>query len=86
MRRRFGGTGRSGRTVNKFFDVQSPMFKPLWLRVLIVGFCAVWTVFELVGSNVFWAILFGAATVFLGYQFFVVFDPVAPDRDDEKQP
>jgi hypothetical protein len=59
----------------KFFDVQLPMFKPLWLRVLLVGFCLGWAVFEAVTGAVFWAILFGASGVYLAYQFFVVFDP-----------
>ena len=59
----------------RFFDVQTPMFKPLWLRLLIVVLVGGWTVFELLGGNVFWGILFGAAGVYLGYQFFVVFDP-----------
>lgn len=64
-----------------FFDVQSPIFRPAWLRLLIVGICAIWTLVEIKGGNGFWAILFGAATLFLGYQFFVVFDP---DRGKEK--
>ena len=64
-----------------FLDVQSPIFRPLWVRILIVGICAVWTVLEIKGGNGFWAILFGAATLFLGHQFFVVFDP---DKGDEK--
>jgi len=59
----------------RFFDVQLPMFKPLWLRLLIVVFCCGWAVFELLSGGVFWAILFGASGVYLGYQFFVVFDP-----------
>lgn len=63
----------------RFFDVQTPMFKPLWLRLLIVVLACGWAVFELLGGNVLWAILFGAAGAYLGYQFFVVFDP---DRGD----
>lgn len=61
------------------FDVQSPIFRPLWLRVLITGICAIWTVVELRGGNPFWAILFGAAALYLAYQFFVVFDPDSGD-------
>ena len=58
-----------------FFDVQKPMFRPLWLRLVIVVFCDGWALFELWGGSVFWAILFGAAGAYLTYQFFVVFDP-----------
>jgi len=64
-----------------FFDVQSPLFRPLWLRAAVVGVCFVWTIVELTSGGVFWAVLFGAAAVYLGYQFFVVFDP---DKGDEK--
>lgn len=60
-----------------WLDVRSPVLRPLWLRMAIVGICAAWAVFEVVGGNPFWAILFGAAAVYLAYQLFVVFD-----RDD----
>jgi len=63
-----------------FLDVQSPVFRPLWLRVVIVGVCALWTLVEFSNDSGFWVLLFGAATVYLGYQFFVVFDP---DKGDD---
>ncbi len=58
-----------------WLDVQSPILKPLWLRMVIVGVCTIWAIFELVGGNLFWAILFGAAAAYLGYQLLVVFSP-----------
>ncbi len=58
-----------------WLDVQSPVLRPLWLRVAIVGFCSVWTGFEIIGENWFWAILFGAAALYLGYQLLVVYSP-----------
>ena len=64
-----------------FFDVQSPVFRPLWVRAAICAVCAGWGLVELIGGNVFWAVLFGASAAYLGYQFFVVFDP---DKEDEK--
>jgi len=63
------------------FDVQSPIFRPLWLRAVIVVVLIGWALVELSGGAVFWAILFGAAGIYLGYQFFVVFDP---DQGGEK--
>jgi len=42
---------------------------------VIVGVCALWAIFEIAGGNWFWAILFGAAAVYLGYQLLVAFDP-----------
>ncbi len=58
-----------------WLDVQSPVLRPLWLRIVITGICAIWAIFEIVSGNLFWAILFGAAAVYLGYQLFAVFDP-----------
>ncbi len=63
-----------------YFDVQSPVFRPLWLRGAIVALCLGWALFELAGGNVFWAILFGAAGIYLFHQFFVVFDPDKGDK------
>lgn len=60
---------------SNWLDVQSPVLRPLWLRIVIVGICAIWAIFEIVSGNLFWAILFGAAAAYLGYQLFVVFDP-----------
>ena len=66
-----------------WLDVQSPVLRPLWLRVVIVALCLGWALFELSGGAVFWSILFGAAGLYLGYQFFVVFDPA--DKIDAKE-
>lgn len=68
-----------------FFDVQRPMFRPLWLRALIVGLCLAWTVVEIRGGNGFWAVLFGAAALYLAYQFFVVFNPVELEKKEDSQ-
>lgn len=62
-------------------DVQSPVFRPLWLRAVIVAVCALWTLVEFSNNSGFWVLLFGAATVYLGYQFFVVFDADRLDAD-----
>ncbi len=58
-----------------FFDVQSPVFRPLWLRLAVVAACLGWAIFELTIGAAFWAMLFGGAGAYLAYQFFVVFDP-----------
>ena len=64
-----------------WLDVQSPLFQPIWLRVLIAGFCLIWSLVEFRGGAVFWGFLFGAAGLYLTYQFFVVWNP---DGGDEK--
>ncbi|MDJ0824078.1 MAG: hypothetical protein QNJ16_01115 [Rhodobacter sp.] len=62
------------------FDVQSPLLKPLWLRLGIVAACLAWAAVELSRGAVFWAIVFGAAGAYLAYQFFIVWDPEGGDE------
>ena len=52
----------------------------MWRRVLVVGFCLIWALFELASGAAFWAMLFGAAGIYLAYQFFIVFDPDKNER------
>lgn len=58
-------------------DPNSPFFKALWVRVLCVTLPLIWAGVELYNGNPFWAILFGAAGLYLGYQLFVQRDPDA---------
>ena len=66
------------------FDVQTPFFRPLWRRVAVTLACLAWALMELATGAVFWAILFGSAGLYLGWQFFVAFNPV-PDGDEDGQ-
>ena len=61
-------------------DVQTPFFRPLWRRVVVTVVCLAWTAIEISNGAVFWAILFGAAGLYLAWQFFVVFNP--PENDE----
>ena len=63
-----------------FFDVQTPFFRPLWRRVAVTAVCIAWAAVELATGAVVWAMLFGAASAWLAWQFFVAFDP-GSDRD-----
>ncbi|MDB6182710.1 hypothetical protein [Paracoccus fistulariae] len=58
-------------------DPNSPFFRPLWVRVLCVTLPLVWAGVELYNGSPFWAILFGAAGLYLAYQLFVQRDPDA---------
>lgn len=71
----------SKNTFQRIFDVQSPIFRPLWLRIVIVAFTSCWTVFEAISGNTIWALIFGVAATYLAHQFFIAFDP--PDTDDD---
>ena len=57
------------------FDLDHPVFKPLWLRVIIVAVAIGWASFELVSGSPFWAILFGALGTYAAYKFFIDFNP-----------
>jgi hypothetical protein len=67
----------------KFFDLQQAFYKPLWIRILITGLCLSWTSVEILGGNVFWAILFGAVGVYCAHQFFIAFNPKEPEGNDQ---
>ena len=64
------------------FEVRHPVFRPLWRRALLTGFCLLWAIFELWNGQTAWAALFGACGLYLFWQFFVKFDPA----DYEKRP
>jgi multisubunit Na+/H+ antiporter MnhE subunit len=64
------------------FDVRHPFFRPFWRRAVFVGVLAIWTGFELVSQNWIWGAIFGAATAYLAYHWFVVFNP--KDYGDEE--
>lgn len=61
--------------MQKFFDLDHPFFKPLWLRVVVVALCLGWAVFEFTLGSPGWAMLFGAVGVYSAYRFFVTFAP-----------
>ena len=67
----------------KFFDLQDPFYKPLWIRVLITLMSLGWAVVEISQGEVFWAILFGSLGVYCAHQFFIAFNPREPDGKDK---
>jgi hypothetical protein len=73
--RPFGARRESWRTLDKFFDLDHPFFRPLWLRMVIVAGCLGWACVELAGGAPGWAILFGAVGIYAAYRFFVRFNP-----------
>ncbi|RNF36151.1 hypothetical protein [Paracoccus methylarcula] len=51
-------------------DPNAPFFRPLWVRVLCVALPLIWAWVELSNDSPFWAILFGAAGLYLGFELF----------------
>jgi hypothetical protein len=69
--------------LGRAFDVRHPVFRPLWARVAVVALILVWTGFEFTRGATLWGLFFGAAGLYLGYRFFVVFDPKDYERKDD---
>ena len=58
------------------FEVRVPFFAPMWRRVAATGALGAWAVAELALGNPVWALVFGAATAWLAYSFFLAWrDP-----------
>ncbi|RCW87149.1 hypothetical protein [Paracoccus lutimaris] len=53
-------------------DPHHPFFRPLWIRILSVVLPLAWAFFELSTGAIFWAILFGAAGIYLLVALFVI--------------
>jgi len=66
-----------------FLDVRTPFFRPLLPRLIATGVTLGWAIFELANGNLFWMVLFGAAGLWLVWEFFVVFDPANYEEKDE---
>ena len=52
-------------------DPEHPFYRPLWVRVAIVGVCLAWAALEFFIGAPFWGALFGGAGLYAGYVFFM---------------
>ena len=53
------------------FDLQVPFFLPVWRRILLVGACFVWSIFEFATAAPFWGVIFGAFCCYALWQLFL---------------
>lgn len=74
-----------------FFDFSHPIYRPLWVRLAVVGGSLGWAAVEAVNGNPGWALLFGGAGLAALWGLFITYDPGAgltdpdrPDRPDRK--
>jgi hypothetical protein len=64
----------------RFLDPAHPFFRPVWVRVVVVGVALLWAVVELIFGSPGWAMLFAAAGLYALWVFVNhARDPGAPD-------
>ena len=62
-------------------------FRPLWRRVAVTAFLALWTAWEwLWNKEPFWGVLVGAGLLYALYSFFYAFPNEEPDNGDQPEP
>ncbi len=62
----------------KFLDVDHPMLRPLWVRVLILVVCFGWAATEFATGSPFWGMLFLGLGGYACWGFFL--DPNRPQQ------
>lgn len=67
-------------------DRDHPFFRPLWRRVAIVAFCAVWAAWEFHNREMFWAVLVGAMAVYGAWTFLIAYEAGQAGKDGDEQP
>ncbi|OCP02308.1 MULTISPECIES: hypothetical protein [unclassified Ensifer] len=68
----------------KFIDPDHPFYRPLWIRLLIVVFCAVWTAVEFLGEQPLWGMIFLAVTAYASAALLVFYKPSEKVEGGEK--
>ncbi|CUX35981.1 MULTISPECIES: hypothetical protein [Agrobacterium] len=70
-------------------DTSHPLYRPLWVRLLIVGFCAAWAVIEFVNREFFWGTIVGGIGAYAAYELLLKFKHASNDaapRDEAGEP
>lgn len=49
-------------------EPEHPIYRPLWVRLLIVGLLAGWSILELTKGSPFWGIIAGGVGLFAAYE------------------
>lgn len=62
----------------KLIDTDHPIYRPLWVRLLLVGFCAAWTAFEYHNGQSTWGLIFLVITAYAFAQLLVFYKPANP--------
>ncbi len=70
----------------QLIDPSHPVYKPLWVRILIVAVCFGWAAVETLGSQPFWAMLSGALGAYSAWMLLLNFKPQPPAAKVEAAP
>ena len=70
----------------QLIDPSHPIYKPLWVRILIVAVCFGWAAVETLGSQPFWAMLSGALGAYSAWMLLLNFKPQPPAAKVEAPP
>ena len=67
-------------------EADHPFYRPLWVRICLVGVLVLWSILEWTYQEPFWGILTAAAAAWAIWTFLVQYDPDAPAPDVKEQP
>ena len=68
----------------QLIDPAHPFYKPLWVRLLIVGSCTFWAIFEAVRGDPFFMIIMGALAIYSGRVLLLNYKPPAEETTVSK--
>lgn len=63
----------------QLIDPQHPFYRPLWIRLLIVGFTTAWAIFEFMNGDAFWGTIVGGVAAYSTYMLLLTFKPAPPE-------
>jgi hypothetical protein len=62
----------------QLIDPNHPVYRPLWVRILIVAVCFSWALMETTRGDPFWAVLAAGAGAYSIYMLLWSYKPPAP--------
>ncbi len=68
-----------------FLDFSHPVYRPLWVRLAVVGVSLGWAAVEVVNGNPGWALMFGAAGAVALWGLFLTYDPDAVGKTADRK-
>ncbi len=71
--------------MKNFVDFNDPFYRPLWVRVLIVGVTAAWSAGEFLWGSPVWGGLIGGISAYAFYGLFMAFNPRDPEEGPSDQ-